>query len=481
METIPDASPVAYLALLLILPATIVAFASLRPTRAVLVVLLGGQLLLPELVAFDAPLVPPLDKQSLPALCMLGAALVTARRQIAQARPGRGIDALMFLAVVAIVGTVLTNRDPLTYGPRTLVGHTLTDVLSEAIRMILGPLIPFFLGRALFRTSADARDLLKAMVIAGVLYSPFIAMELRLSPQWHRWVYGYAQHAWEQVFRGGGWRPQVFMAHGLALALFMCATGVAGWSLSRARVALFGVPAAIPAAFLSILLALMNSLGALIYGVAMLPVLWFLKPKSQLRVAVLLATIVAVYPLLRTAEAFPQQALVGWAARINQDRASSLEFRFVNEAMLLDKALERPWFGWGGFARSHVFDERGEDISVVDGAWIGLFAGYGSLGYIARFGLLLLPIFMAHRALDKVAPRDRPLLAGAALMAAVYVIDLLPNGMFNELPMFFSGSLAGLAQGMVRERARALSPELVMRLLELLRLRAEPRPRAFRA
>ena len=134
MEQQPDANILAYLALLLSVPATFAAFACLKPTKAVLVVLLGTQLFLPEVVCFDAPLVPPLNKQSLPALCMFLALLFTARGRIAKARPGRGIDSLMFLALLAIVGTVVTNRDALRYGPTTLPAHTPSDVLSEAIR-----------------------------------------------------------------------------------------------------------------------------------------------------------------------------------------------------------------------------------------------------------------------------------------------------------------------------------------------------------
>jgi hypothetical protein len=480
---IPDASPIAYLALLLVLPATIAAFAWLRPTHAVLVVLFGSQLFLPELVCFDAPLIPPLNKQSLPALCMMGAALaVTASRaRIGQARPGRGIDSLMILAMLAVIGTVLTNRDPLTYGPTTLSAHQPSDVLSEVIRMLLGPVILFFLGRTLFRTAGDARDVLKALVIAGVVYSPFIAIELRLSPQFHAWIYGFGQHSFEQTVRAGGWRPMVFMAHGLALALFMCATGIAAWALSRAKVPVLGVPAGPPGVFVSILLAIMNSLGALIYAAVIAPLQWFLKPKSQLRVAAVLAAIVAIYPVLRATDTFPRKELVNWAAQVNQDRAQSLEFRFTNEDILVQKALERPWFGWGGFARSHVYDQRGVDQSVVDGAWIGFFASYGIVGFVARFGLLLIPIFMARRALPRLGPSEQSLLAGVALISTVYVVDLLPNGMFNELPMFFAGTVTGLSQGMVTERARRISPELLARLLEFLRLRSAPRAREFRA
>lgn len=469
MEQPPDANILAYLALLFTIPFTIVAFACFKPTKAVLLVLLGTQLFLPEVVCFDAPLVPPLNKQTLPALCMFVALLVTARGHIARARPGRGIDKLMMLALFAIIGTVVTNRDPLRYGPTTLPGHTPSDVLSEAIRMVLGPLTLFFLGRTLFRTSKDARDLLKGLVIAGLVYAPFIAIELRLSPQFHNWFYGFAQHDFGQTVRAGGWRPMVFMAHGLALALFVCATGLAGFSLSRARVPVFGMPASASGGFLTVLLALMHSMGALVYSIAITPLMWLLKPRGQLRVALFLAAIVATYPILRATALFPHQELVDIAARVSQDRAASLEFRFTHENLLLERARERPWFGWGGFARSHIHDERGVDQSVVDGAWIGVLAGYGIIGFIARFGLLLVPILMAKRTISRLPSEKQALLAGISLIAGVYSLDLLPNGMFNELPMFFAGTVSGLSQGMLKEHSSAVSPELALRVLGALR------------
>lgn len=477
METAPNANALAYLALLLVVPATIAAFAYLKPTRAVLAVLLGSLLFLPELVCFDAPLVPPLNKQSLPALCMLCAVLVTAGSRVRAARPGRGIDGLMLLAMAAIVGTVLTNRDPLNYGPTQVVGHKMTDVLSEVIRMLLGPIIPFFLGRTLFRSSEDARDLLRALVLAGLVYAPFIAIELRFSPQFHNWIYGFGQHAWEQVIRGGGWRPMVFMAHGLALTLFVCASSLAAFSLGKAGLAVWGLPARACGGFLFVLLALMNSLGAFIYAVVTAPLVWFLKAKTILRVAVVLACIVAAYPVMRATETFPRKEIVDFAAQASQDRAASLDFRFENEEMLLTKALERPWFGWGGFARAHVYDERGINISVVDGAWIGLVSSYGIVGFVARFGLLLIPIFMARRTMKRLSGSDQALLSGISLITIVYVVDLLPNGMFNELPMFLAGTVTGLAQGMAVQPARRIDPALVLKLLEVLRMRNAPRVR----
>ena len=58
-------------------------------------------------------------------------------------------------------------------------------------------------------------------VLGGLIYVPLCLFEVRMSPQLHNMVYGFAQHSFGQTVRGGGWRPMVFMQHGLAVGLFM--------------------------------------------------------------------------------------------------------------------------------------------------------------------------------------------------------------------------------------------------------------------
>jgi len=51
----------------------------------------------------------------------------------------------------------------------------------------------------------------------------------------------------------------------------------------------------------------------------------------------------------------------------------------------------------------------------------------------------------AARVLKRVRePGNRFLLAGLAVVLACYVFDLLPNGMFNPIPLFLAGALARL-------------------------------------
>src|SRR6185503_19473636 len=161
---------------------------------------------------------------------------------------------------------------------------------------------------------------------------------------------------------------------------------------------------------------------------------------------VCLALVVLAYPALRSTGTFPTAALVDLSARVAQERADSLGQRFWHEDQLVKKAGERPLFGWGGFARNRIYDAEGVDQSVTDGAWIGTYGSGGAAGFVCIFGLLTIPVFRARSALSRIAAMPESiLLAAIALLVAFADIDLLPNGLFSALPLFFAGALGGAA------------------------------------
>jgi hypothetical protein len=450
-------SPIAYLALMLFVPLTALVFALLRPTLAVASLMLGAVLFLPEKVAFDPPGLPPLDKLSISALCCLVGLLVTSRKRVFDARVGSGVEVFGLIAVIGTLGVVMTNRDALSFGPTYLPALTSHDVISECVRVALNWLVPFMVGRIVFREQRDVRDLLTVLVVMAILYIPIILVDLRMSPQWHRWVYGFHQHSFAQTVREGGYRPMGFMAHGLALAIFMVSAVLAAWALVRSRVPLFGWSATPWALALSVIVVALKSLGALVYAIVCVPLIWMTRARAQLATAVVVATIVLSYPVMRAMNVFPTGALVDYSARISQERAQSLKFRFDNEDALLERAKQRWMFGWGGFGRARIFNEDGYDVSVVDGAWIGTFGTAGIVGFSALFGMLIAPIFLTARRLKNArTPGERALVAALALIVAVSALDLLPNGLFSHLPLFFAGALAGVARRLalpVRQRA----------------------------
>ena len=214
-------STFAQIALGLSIPLMVGVFFVLRPALAALVVAFGAEMFLPEGASFKLPLMPYFDKHNLPYLCILAACLLRCPGRVTKLPKERWIVLLALLLVAGGVMTGMTNGDSLIFGGGEQVfipGLTVKDGFFMGISQFLGTFLPFYLGYALFRRAEDFEDMIAALAIAGLVYIPFAMVELRMSPQWHRWIFGYAQHAFDQTIRWGGYRPMVFMSHGLGLA-----------------------------------------------------------------------------------------------------------------------------------------------------------------------------------------------------------------------------------------------------------------------
>jgi hypothetical protein len=451
----------AYLALLSWLPISLVAFLVMRPLRAAMFTILGAMLFLPEGVSFKYPFLPYLDKHNIPYLCVLAGALFRCPKRAAKPPTERWFTFLALVLLAGALATALTNRDTLRYGRfvvTILPGLTLKDGFFTGITQSLQHALPFFLGLALVRTAKDLRDVLASFAVAALLYVPFALIEIRLSPQFHYWVYGYHQHSFLQTLRWGGYRPMVFMAHGLALARFFVVATLAALLVAPKRPKLMGLPTRPAAAALFVTLVLCKSTGAVLYGVVALAVVALGKVKLRHAAAVVLATVVLLYPALRAADAIPLDRVLDTAGGVASDREQSLLFRFRNENDLLVKARQRMVFGWGEYNRSFIFDERGRPTTITDGHWIVIVGVLGMVGFTATFGMLLFPIFLTRSRMRKIVDRsDKMLVSGVALMIGTIAVDLIPNGLWDGYPYFFAGALMGVTRNLAagaKQRAR---------------------------
>lgn len=423
----------------------LVLFHNLRLPLAVLVTLIGGYLLLPERTEIDLPVLPALDKHSVPALSvLLGLALVAGQ--------GRRITALAgvipkswpvrLLLAVAVAGaflTVLTNGDTLVYGTRVLRGLRPYDGFSEVLSMIM-LLLPMLIARKYLADPESHVLILKAFVVAGLAYSLLALFEIRMSPQINRMVYGFFPHSWVQHVRGGGFRPLVFLQHGLFLAIFFSATILAAAGLSRIDKGRRGLWL-VAALWLLATLTLSRSLGALLITMVLIPVLLFLGWRLQLLAAVVIAAVILTYPVARGSGVIPLDRVEAFAESIDPARAGSLRFRLDNEEILLAKAEARPLFGWGGWGRSRVYDERGRDLSITDGYWVIIIGVGGWLRYLAVFGLLTVPIFLMFR--NRRRYQIGPETVVLAVILAGNLVDMIPNSGLTPLTWILGGALWG--------------------------------------
>jgi hypothetical protein len=459
-------------------------FRKLQPGMAVAASILGGYLLLPTMGGWDFPMIPALNKESITALACLVAACLTMtalrHRPDSQSviRPGwlpRSGTGLV-LATVYIAGSVLTallNDRPIVYELRVLPGLSIYDGISDALRIAIS-LIPMLLARKFLAHPEGQKTLLVALALAGLFYSLPTLYEVRMSPQLSRMIYGFFPHAWIQHLREGGFRPLVFLQHGLWLGIFLCMSVIATASLTRIAggrrkwwfLALL---------WLAATLLLSKNFGALAIACLLAPCALLMPARLQLLAAMALSICVLAYPVLRGTELVPTSALLTVVENIRPERASSLAFRFANEELLLDKANQKPIFGWGSSGRNRVYDEQGNDMATTDGNWIITIGVGGWVRYFSQMGLMALPILFL--ALNRRRYDLGPATAGLCLVLAANMVDLIPNGTQTPVTWLVTGALLGrLELGRITDTSPASPAEVLTRSPYTRQRRTVPRP-----
>lgn len=436
-------------------------FRSYPIAKALAISVIGGYLVLPVSPQFNLPLLPSYDKTTaavLPALLM--AVLATRRQKTGQTGqmgqtgavawqagwlPQTKLFKICFITIfVAGILTVLTNGDSIVYPLRTLQGLRPYGAASLTLTT-LTMLLPFLMARKFLARPEDQAAFLAVFAVAAILYSLPTLWEVRMSPRLNAQIYGFFPHDWRQHLRAGGYRPLVFLEHGLRLGLFLALGVLATAVLLRTsqdqprRLAIFGLAWLLP------VLVLSKNLTAFLIVCLLLPAVMFLRPRGQVLIAAIFAGTVLLYPMTRAVGLVPIDTITSTLSNFAEaSRISSLNFRLANEDILLEKANQRPLFGWGGWARARVFDEQGRDVSVPDGAWIIEFGEKGWIGYLTRFGLLTLPIIvLAFRRHREAIP---PVTSGLAILLAGNLLDLLPNSGLTLLTWMMAGSLVGFLE-----------------------------------
>jgi hypothetical protein len=441
---------VAYVALAGIVPLALFAFARFKTVEAALFTILGAVLFGPIRASFKLPLMPALNKETLAYLVVLVILAIRHRGHLLRARVDRKMDLLPAIAALGGVATGLTNTDPLSYGTyavTALPGMTLKDGLFMTAASLVTTFLPFYVGRALIRDARDLHALLRSFAIAGLVYAPFAILEMRISPQLHATVYGYHPHEdFLQTMRMGGYRPMLFMAHGLAVALFFVVAMLAMATLDK-RERIWKFSARQWMWFLALVLIACKSTGAILYGLVLLPIVLETSPKTQVRVAAVIAVFVLVYPAMRAYDAFPVDKMLAWARVLGDDRAGSLHVRFYNEGVVLEHARERLVFGWGTYGRHLVYEADSGITRIVTS---------GVLGLLTTMGTLLVASLAAWKRLPSVPPAMRKHVAGLSLLVAIASFDLVPNGLFANYPFLLAGALVSAAgTAAAHERAKA--------------------------
>lgn len=458
-------------------------FRRLNLVQAFTATILLGYLFIPTRVGYDPPLLPPIDKATMPSLCALIGLWLTetkARQQALRAarkagtppEPGRPaprrlrgsritriVPAIVVVMLLSSILTWATNQDPIFYGARVVSGIAPYDIGSMMTTTLM-TLLPFFLARRYLCTREAQIDFLKVFVWAGFAYSILALWEARMSPQLNRELYGFFAHSFVQHIRGNGFRPILFLSHGLLVGIFLAMTVLAAAALARADVDGKRRRWLWMTLWLLACLVISHNLGATLIAVALGALLLAFPMRWQFIVAALIAGIVLIYPMARGSGYVPAERIRGLVSSYSAERAASLNVRLINEDILLAKAQQKPLSGWGGWGRNRIYDPKtGEDISVTDGAWVMTIGTDGWIGYLGTFGLLCLPVILSalrHRRyqLDAVG-------AGMVVILAANLIDQIPNASMVAPLWLLAGSVWGRLElasaGQAQERGQRAS------------------------
>jgi hypothetical protein len=308
--------------------------------------------------------------------------------------------------------------------------------------------LPYFIGRIYFNDLKGLRELAKGLIIGGLLYVPLVLYEVRMSPQLHQMVYGYGQYEFAQSKRYGGYRPMVFMQHGLAVSMWMTTTAMTAfwlwWSKSFDRI--MGIKMGWVALILIGTAAATHSVGAAALMSIALVVLWLTRVTKWSIWIILLTFGPPTWMFVRTLDVWNGRDLVAFLEEHDPRSAQSLEVRLRSERVLVDRALQSPVYGWTGWKLYEKNDEEGEG-GIPDQMWVIAFGKYGLIGIISMTVSLLMPVLLLAWRIP-VRYWSHPGAAPAAALGVLltqHMSDFCFNAMVNPIFILCAGGLTGMA------------------------------------
>jgi tetratricopeptide (TPR) repeat protein len=132
--------------------------------------------------------------------------------------------------------------------------------------------------------------------------------------------------------------------------------------------------------------------------------------------------------------------------------------------MLAAKALQRPLFGWGGWGRNRVFDEKGRDLTITDGYWIIVLGSFGAVGLTSWTVSLLLPMGIMVKRYPAPAWRDPALAPPSAISIIVnlHLIDCIANAFPNSVYILSLGAVTEVLTRLGPPARRAPAPTMTL-------------------
>ncbi|QDU56900.1 hypothetical protein [Aeoliella mucimassa] len=412
-------TPLAYLAMFGIMPLGIAFFGWMTPRKAAALTLFGAWLFLPMATI---PISGFLDFNKMMAACstvIVGVLLFDAKR-VAKLQ-FHWVD-LPIIAYCLWPGVCSVAN-----------GNGVWDGLSIVAQYLATWGGPYLVGRMYFSDADGIRYLARAFYLAGIAYMPFCLYEVRMSPQLHSMFYGFHQHSFAQTFRMGGWRPMVFMQHGLMVSLFMVLTTVIGiWLWRRKELPLlFGFSTKYFLPLMVLTTVLSRSTGALALGVVAISALFVAKHFGPKIVILPLLLIAPFWVSGRLSGVFSGEIVSQTAVAITGDanRGGSMNARLAQEDKVRGSVLSSPVFGYGRWGKG------------LDQLWLLEARNHGIPQVVSLILVCSLPSLLA---LIKMSKKQMNTAGGFAVLLAflplLFLLDSLVNGMVNPLYVLAAGA-----------------------------------------
>jgi len=438
-------TPLVPLAIFGWIPVTLMLFALLPPRRAAVVALVGGWLFLP-VAGFKVSGIPAYDKSVAATLPVLLGALLFDTQRLLGFRL-KWWDVPMLVLCLCPMATSISTDKGVYDGTSAVLSHVLLWGL------------PYLVGRIFFTDLASMKELAMGVLVGAIVYVPLCLLEVRISPQLHRAVYGFYQNSFLLHVRYGGYRPMVFMNHGLMVGFWMAMGTVVcamAW-LSRSVRHVLGVPIAVCLIVLVMTTILCKAVGAIaIMGVGLVAV--FVVRRRPWPIVLILAAI-PLYVTVRASGLVAKDSITSLVALVvDAERLQSLQGRMTQEDLFGARALQRPVFGWSGwdfFPR----DEAGKPYRGVDALWTIMLGAYGLVGLTSFLLAMLVPIVRFMRCYPVRFWRHAEVAPGGAmaLVLLMWVCDSLLNGMPTPIYPVLAGAL-GATAGLQRKPHRSGRP-----------------------
>lgn len=358
---------------------------------ATFLTIVGGYLILPAKTDIDLPLIPAFDKFTIPALVAFFYCNILHKTNITILPKTKFLKVITILLLLSPFFTVINNSEPYFNGNYWIQGMSLYDSVSVVMRQYL-LLLPLIIASNIVKTNDDITEIYKLVTLAGIFYSPFILLEVRLSPQLHTWVYGFFPHSFLQQIRYDGFRPVVFLGHGLLVGIFLFSSFAAACSLWNSKIRIFKEihPLALVIYFF-VLLVLTKAIGALLFAI-LLFILVIINSVKLYKIVIYSALVLVIsYPMLCIFSIFPHDLILDFLYDIEPNRAQSLGFRFYHENLLIEHASNKLLFGWGSWGRNMLAG------SITDGRWIIEFGRFGIVGFLLIFSLAVFVVYKATK------------------------------------------------------------------------------------